>query len=164
MARGKWQQWIEPDGLLKIEGWARDGLSEEQIARNMGCASSTLYVWKDKFPELSQALKRGREVVIREVENALIKKALGYDAVETVEELRFNRKTGKSEMVVTKKTCKHIAPDTGAIAFTLKNLAPEKWRDKRDVELTGELQAGNPFAELTVEELKKLAKDGAFPE
>ena len=36
MAKGKYQRWLEPDGLLLLEGWARDGLTVEQIAHNMG--------------------------------------------------------------------------------------------------------------------------------
>ena len=47
MAKGKYQQWLEPDSLIKLEGWARDGLTDEQIAHNMGINVSTLYVWKD---------------------------------------------------------------------------------------------------------------------
>ena len=59
MAKGKYQEWIEPEGLLKLEGWARDGLTDEQISSNMGITTSTLYVWKNKYSEISEALKRG---------------------------------------------------------------------------------------------------------
>ena len=50
MAKGKYQEWLEPDGLLLLEGWARDGLSDEQIAHNMGIVTSTLYDWKKSTP------------------------------------------------------------------------------------------------------------------
>ena len=76
MAKGKYQEWLEPDGLLLLEGWARDGLSDEQIAHNIGIATSTLYDWKKKHLEISEALKKGKEVVDIEVENALLKSAL----------------------------------------------------------------------------------------
>ena len=76
MAKGKYQEWLEPDGLILLEGWARDGLTDEQIAHNMGIATSTLYDWKKKYPEISEALKKGKEVVDIEVENALLKSAL----------------------------------------------------------------------------------------
>lgn len=46
MAKGKYQEWLELEGLLKLEGWARDGLTDEQISSNMGITTSTLYVWK----------------------------------------------------------------------------------------------------------------------
>lgn len=128
--RGKHEYWLTKDGLLLIEGWKRDGLSDEQVARNMGCSRSTLNVWRDKYPVISDALKKGREVVIREVENALMKRARGYDYEEVTEELRFNRRTGTQELVVTKRVKKHMAPDTGAAAFVLKNLRPEVWKER----------------------------------
>ena len=53
MAKGKYQQWLEPEGLTLLEGWARDGLTDEQIAGNIGINTSTLYDWKNKFPKIS---------------------------------------------------------------------------------------------------------------
>ena len=78
MASGKYQEWLTDDGLLRIEGWARDGLTDKQIAHNMGVSEQTLNVWKKKYPSLFESLKRGKEVIDREVENALLKRALGY--------------------------------------------------------------------------------------
>lgn len=86
MAKGKFQEWLEPEGLLKLEGWARDGLIDEQIAANMGISRSTLSVWKDKYSDISDSLKKGKEVVDRQVENALLKRALGYAYTETTKE------------------------------------------------------------------------------
>ena len=68
----KYDEWLDGDGLLKIQGWARDGLSEEQIAHNMGVARFTLSEWKKKFPVLSDTIKKVKEVVDREVEKAKI--------------------------------------------------------------------------------------------
>ena len=82
MAKGKYQRWLEPDGLTLLEGWARDGLTDEQIAKNCGCNAATLYDWKKRYPEISKALKKGKEVVDIQVENALLKRALGYEYVE----------------------------------------------------------------------------------
>lgn len=67
---------------MLIEGWARDGLTEEQIAFNIGIRRETLYDWKRKFPNISNTLKKGKEVVDRQVENALLKKALGFTYTE----------------------------------------------------------------------------------
>lgn len=82
MAKGKYQEWITEDGLLVLEGWARDGLTDEQLAHNIGIAAGTLYDWKNKYPEISEALKKGKEVVDVQVENALLKRALGYHYTE----------------------------------------------------------------------------------
>ena len=79
VARGKYQQWLEPDGLLLLEGWARDGLTDEQIAHNMGITAKTLYEWKNKYSDICEVLKKGKEVVDYQVENALLNKALAGD-------------------------------------------------------------------------------------
>lgn len=69
-----------------IEGWARDGLTDEQIAHNMGITAKTLYEWKNKYGEICESLKKGKEVVDRMVENALLKRALGYKYTEVTKE------------------------------------------------------------------------------
>ena len=69
-------EWLENDKLILLEGWARDGLTEEQIAHNIGIDRTTLYRWKKKDCNIFNALKKGREVVDFEVENALLKSAL----------------------------------------------------------------------------------------
>lgn len=76
MAKGKYERWLEPDGLTLLEGWARDGLTDEQIAKNVGVNPATLYDWKNKFPKISEALKKGKEIVDYQVENALLASAL----------------------------------------------------------------------------------------
>lgn len=76
MAKGKYQKWLTPEGLLLLEGWARDGLTDEQIAEKIGIRRETLYEWKKNYPNISNALKKGKEVVDYEVENALLSSAL----------------------------------------------------------------------------------------
>lgn len=77
MARGKFEYWLTEDGLTLLEGWARDGLTDEQIAHNMGVAYSTFRVWKEKYSAISAVLKKSKEIVDFEVENALLDAALG---------------------------------------------------------------------------------------
>ena len=127
MANGKYQQWLEPEGLTLLEGWARDGLTDEQIAGNIGINTSTLYDWKNKFPKISEALKKGKEVVDIQVENALLKRALGYEFQET--------RVEKSDKDGTKiiQILKHIPADTTAQIIWLKNRRPDKWRDKPEI-------------------------------
>ena len=124
MAKGKYEKWLEPESLILLEGWARDGLTDEQLAKKMGIGTRTLYEWKEKHPQISQALKKGKEVVDIQVENALLKRALGYEYTE--EKVEISEKDGRK---VT-QTVKHVAPDTTAQIFWLKNRRPEKWRDK----------------------------------
>ena len=77
----KYDDWLTEDGLLKIQGWAMDGLTDEQIAHNMGIRRSTLYEWRKKFAAISDTLKKSKEVADRYVENALYKRAVGYEEI-----------------------------------------------------------------------------------
>lgn len=135
MAKGKYQEWLRPEGLLLIEGWARDGLTDEQIAHNMGIGYSTLQTWKKEYQDIRDTLKKGKEVVDRQVENALLKRALGYQ----YEEIREKQEGGViTERTVTKK---EVPPDTTAQIFWLKNRKPEVWRDRQQIEHSGEISS-----------------------
>lgn len=151
MAQAKYKEWLTKEGLIKIEGWARDGLTDEQIAHNMDISRSTLNDWKKKYSDISDTLKRGKEVVDRQVENALLKRALGYEFDEVTKELT---ETG---LIVTKKVTKQQAPDTTAAIFWLKNRNPNEWRDKRETQISGDIGVRNPMQNLTEEELRRLA-------
>ena len=124
MAKGKYQEFLTPDGLLLLEGWARDGLTDEQISRKIGIAPGTLYRWIEAHREIGEAIKKGKAPVDIEVENALLKRALGYDYEEVATEMYGD---GKKHV---RKVKKHVPPDVGAIAFWLKNRRPDKFRDK----------------------------------
>jgi|SRR3989304_5648284 len=142
----KYTDWLTEEGLIKIEGWARDGLTDEQIAHNTGIAYSTFREWKNKFPALSAVLKKGKEVVDREVENALYKKAIGHTMLE---KQAFKLKTvnydnGKrvleEERIEIVEVEKVIPPDVTAQIFWLKNRKPKEWRDKQDIEHSGKVE------------------------
>ena len=133
MAKGKYQEWLTENGLIRLKGWAYDGLNDAEIADNMGIHVSTLYEWKNKYNEINEALKDGKEVPDRKVENALFKRACGYEYEEVTEEL--DEETGR--MVVTKRVTKQVPPDPTSMIFYLKNRKPDEWRDKRQTELSG---------------------------
>jgi hypothetical protein len=114
---------------MLIEAWARDGLTLEQISDNLDVAVSTLCEYQNKYPEFAEALKNGREVIDVMVENALLKAALGYNYTE--EEL--NKITG--EPIELRKVAH---PNTTALIFWLKNRKPREWRDKQELEHSGE--------------------------
>ena len=130
MAKGKYAYWLTSEGLLLLEGWARDGLTDEQIAHNMGISRSTLNQWKEKYSDISDTLKKGKEVVDLQVENALLKRALGYHYDEVTME----------NGIETKRVTKEVIPDTTAQIFWLKNRRPDKWRDKQDLQVSGALE------------------------
>lgn len=124
----KINDWLEQDKLTLLEGWSRDGLTNEQIANNIGINVKTLYEWKNKESNISNALKKGKEVVDIEVENALLKRALGYKYDEVTYE----------NGVETKRVTKEVQPDTTAQIFWLKNRKPKNWKDKQNSENTSD--------------------------
>lgn len=124
MAKGKYEKWLKPENLILLEGWARDGLTDDQIAHNMGIHRDTLNEWKKRYSDISDALKKGKEVVDLMVENALLKKALGFSVEEKRIEILPDG-TKKAVMIT-----KPIPPDTTAQIFWLKNRRPDKWKDK----------------------------------
>ena len=106
-----------------------------------------------KYSEISESLKSNKEIADIAVENALYKRAIGYQYTETTKE------AGK----VVKTVVKEVAPDTTAQIFWLKNRQPERWRDKQEVQHSGRIESSNPFKDLTTEELRKLihSSDGS---
>lgn len=147
MAKSKYEEYIK-DNLILVEGYARDGLSDEQIAHNLGIHPSTLYEYKNKYPEFSEALKKGKEVIDRQVENALLKRALGYNYIETTREADED-----GTLSITKEVTKEVQPDTTAQIFWLKNRKPKAWRDKQEIEHSGETNMN--VTTITAEERKQ---------
>lgn len=241
MAKGKYEYWLTPDGLLRLEAYARDGLTDEQIAHNMGISMASLYNYKRDHMEILEALKKGKEVVDIEVENALLKRALGYSYKEITKErivdtgqkqrhggeseltekewefavqyfdgrccycgvamdkpkkdhirplntggaltrnnvipccgtcnsskkdkemlswyrvqpffnehrlqkiddyirfVSFSKAEDTGKLIVTKEVTKEVLPDTTAQIFWLKNRRPDRWRDKQDIEHSGQI-------------------------
>ena len=121
------------DNLIRIAAWTRDGLTEEQIAKNFGISYNTFKRAK-KDPEygelITAALIQTKDVVDMEVENMLLKRARGYEYDEVTEEYEMG--------VLTKRKVIHkiVPPDTSAQIFWLKNRQPDKWRDRREVDNT----------------------------
>lgn len=134
MAKGKYQEWITPDGLLQIEGWARDGLTDEQIAKNIGISAKTLYEWENRFSKIRETIKKGKGPVDLEVENALLKRAIGFEYTETVKEVR--QLPGGKTYTTIREFKKYALPDTTAQAIWLNNRKPKRWqRDRRVTEV-----------------------------
>lgn len=125
-----YKDWTTEEGLLKIRGWARDGLINSEIAEEIGIAEGTLYSWKNKYKEIDEALKDGQDIVDRKVEESLFKKAMGYEYEETKQIIEKDE-MGKDRKRVEKVT-KYYPPDSTAIIFWLKNRKPGEWRDRRD--------------------------------
>ena len=123
MARkSKYDTHVKPY-LDEIQGWAMSGLTDEQIADNLGIAASTLYEYKKKYPEFSEALKKGKDIADAQVVNALFKTATGFTYYEDIA-------TATGDVVSAQRYAK---PNTTAQIFWLKNRQPDRWRDKTEV-------------------------------
>ncbi len=149
MAKGKYQQWLEPANLERIVNWAANGLTIEEIAKSMGVARSTLNDWITKHADISDAIKEGRGLAFEAVENALFRKATGMVLEDTVEEFKGELRDGKpaNGTVMKRTTRRQLPPDTAAVIFYLKNRAPEKYSDRR----TMEVEAAVPTVVLGIE-------------
>ena len=134
------------DKLILIQGMARDGLTQQQIADNLGINIDTLIEYKKKYTDFSEALKKGKEVVDIEVENALLKRALGYKYDEVTYE----------NGVETKRVTKEVQPDTTAQIFWLKNRKPNNWKDRVETDEDKEAVAN---ASQVIAKIRKVAQE-----
>lgn len=90
MANGFYKKWLEPDNLVLLQGWKRNGLTDEQIAQNIGIRRETLYTWKKRFPNINNALKRGREQSNYIIESKLFQTALSGNTTAMIFWLKNN--------------------------------------------------------------------------
>lgn len=139
--------------------WARDGLTDEQIAENLDISVASFYNYKNEHLEFLESLKKGKEVADYEVENALFKKALGYNAkvkkAFKVKEVLYEngKRLKETERIEYAEDEVHIPADTTAQIFWLKNRKPNVWRDKQELEH----KANNGILDEMTEYFKKKA-------
>ena len=123
----KWNEIMGDSKFILIEGWKRDGLSDEQVAENLGISYTLLKEWKKKYPTFLTAIKKGKEVSDYELENALHKRSSGYYYTEET-------LTNAGKIV---NITKYEHPNPTSLIFALKNRLPGKYRDKQEIEQTG---------------------------
>jgi len=100
---------------ILVLGWARKGITEKQMAKNLGVSKPTFENYKKKYPNFLNSLQRGKKPLINELENALYKAGKGF--------------TGPDD--------KYYPPSVAALRLALINLSPKDWRDKQTQEVTG---------------------------
>jgi hypothetical protein len=123
-------EWLEEDNLMLLECWARDGYTFQDIANRIGISISTLRMWRVQYPDINNALKKGREIIDYKVENALLKSALGYKTKEV--KVTTTIRYGKTVETIKEVTDKEQAPNVSAIQCWLYNRLPNKWKKNRD--------------------------------
>lgn len=160
--KAQYEEWLQPDNIALLKAWARDGLTYEQIAKNIGISRKTLNQWIKKYVPIGNALKKNKELADIEVENSLYKRANGYKSKEVTKELVKDPKTGKLKLAVVKEVIKEVPPDPTSMIFYLKNRQPEKWRQKRDYiqPLSDEYEGVMCVAPRKTEEKDEEVEDG----
>jgi DNA-binding XRE family transcriptional regulator len=133
----------------KIEKLAMHGLTDAEIADILDVNEATVNRWK-KDPDFMQALKKGKDLADAVVENALYHRAIGFKH----KDLYITQFQGQ---IVKEEIEKIYPPDPTSMIFWLKNRKPKEWRDKQDVELSGEVT--NNLTVLTPEKRKKRIDD-----
>ena len=150
--------WLTEEGLLLIEGWARDGLTYEKIAKEkLKISTSTLCVWQHKYPEFKKALKSTGEIADRKVEDSLFKRSTGYNYTET--KTTIVNVGGVDEVVKKEVFEKHMPADVTACAIWLNNRKPEQFRRNHNLEKLKEKEL-----EVREKALKKAQEENGILE
>lgn len=123
-------KWLTDDGLLLLAAYARDGMTNQDIAEKIGVTKRTFTRWMEEYPEIREAVNTSKELVDYKVENALLKAALGYTAKESKVIMRLRQ--GKLTTVEQETVIKEVAPDVRAITLWLNNRQTKKWRRNAD--------------------------------
>lgn len=108
MAKGRYQKWLESENLVLLEGWKRNGLTDKQIAGNMGISVNTLDKWKQRFVQIRQALKIGHESANYAVERKLFQKAMKGNTTAMIFWLKNNWRDKYNDSQLSKEERKLV--------------------------------------------------------
>ena len=127
MANGFYKKWLEPDNLVLLQGWKRNGLTDEQIAQNIGIRRETLYTWKKRFPNINNALKRGREQSNYIIESKLFQTALSGNTTAMIFWLKNNWRDKYNDSELSPEERKLAVARMKKLEAETKNV---QWRNK----------------------------------
>lgn len=95
---------------ILLEGWVRDGLTMEDIANNIGISRSTLYEWMRLSSDISDTIKKGKDIPDYVMENALYASGIGGNVLAQIFWLK-NRRPDKWRDKVEQKIDQRIDAD-----------------------------------------------------
>jgi len=142
----------------QAEKLCRLGAKDTELAEFFNVSTSTLNLWKIEHEEFSESLKKGKIVSDAVVSEALFKRASGFSYMEEIgfKCKRYDEQGRQIEIVETKMVARIQPPDTTAAIFWLKNRRPSEWRDKQDINVTGDMSAD---ISAKIEEIKAKYND-----
>lgn len=129
-----------PENLKMVQMLAKLGATNLEMAEALGVTLSTFHLWRNTHEEFSDAIKVGKDAADDRVAESLYQRAMGYSHPEL--DIRVI-----DGAIVETPVMKHYAPDTTAAIFWLKNRRPQEWRDKQEIEHTGEVSLTNRITE-----------------
>jgi len=146
----------------EIKSWRYEGQTEENISKLLGVSYRSFMEYKVKYPQLSQVLRESTKKLLSELESTMYEMALGKVKVKKVKNT-YVRDSRTGKMILDKKEENEdtLAPNTTMLIFSLKNLDPDKWRDRRDLNLGSEstVDVALENFQLVSEELKKSLRE-----
>lgn len=138
--------------IADIKKWVAAGATDQEIAKALDVALSSLSDYKKRYVELSDAFARGRMNVVLNIKAALLKKALGFNYEEKKQYIKQDVDTGDKTQY-TEITTRYCVPSETAAAMLLRNYDPE-WNDRDNI--------SNEMRKQELELRKKIAESNNF--
>lgn len=122
MAKGQYKKWLENDNLILLQGWKRNGLTDEQIAHNIGVSPRTLERWKGNHSQICRALKVGKEQANFAVEGKLFQRAMSGNTTAMIFWLKNNWRDKYNDSELSPEERKLAVARMGKLKAETKNV------------------------------------------
>lgn len=123
---------------------SRSGLTMQEIADELGISKKKLHIWRNEHEEVANALRAGRKWFDATVEHRLFQNATGMTITETSQHFVTDPETGERKLTGETVSRRELPPNTTAQIFWLKNRMPKEWRDRQEIDLSGDIVIGLP--------------------
>ena len=143
LAEAKYIKELHP---LLIESLLQNGINQTEIIKMLKITPEIYHYWVKNYPEVQEAIKKGKEPVDLKVVNALYKSAMGYAVKEVTTKTHtltasdaklieegYEDRVPKEDVIVREK---HIPPNVIAQIFWLKNRLPNDWKDDHSLDIS----------------------------
>lgn len=119
-----------PEYVATARAMCRLGATDFDLATEFGVTTDTIWRWRCKYSEFSDATLEGKEAFDNRAERSLAMRAVGYSYHS---EKVFNYEG----QIIRAPIVEHVPPDVNACRLWLMNRRPDKWRDRQEVKIDG---------------------------